>query len=109
MCGAWLSPCSPGPAGQSGSSRLRPGTVPGTVGAMASAPDTIAAALHAGGVSVLVPVPGESLPGVLARLTSCHAHVFVVDQSSGEDRVVLGLSETGAACVADHLAQVASG
>jgi hypothetical protein len=53
--------------------------------------------LHAGGIEFVVSISRDLLADALTRLTYCHDHVFVVDQSKG-NLVQLGLSESGLKC-----------
>jgi hypothetical protein len=64
--------------------------------------------LHAGGVNEAIAVDHRDVARVIARLTSCHGHVFVVDQSRhapGSGVVVFGVSVRGAACIRDELGE----
>lgn len=60
-------------------------------------------ALHTGGIVKVASFDKSFLAEVLERLTSCHDHVFVVDQSHG-DRIAVGVSEAGLACIMEELA-----
>lgn len=75
---------------------------------------SLARDLHAGGITVVARIPRSALAGAIQLLTSCHPHVFVVDQAfSAGDHVDLGLSPRGLACLAasdiDILAQADAG
>jgi hypothetical protein len=54
--------------------------------------------LHIGGITWIVTVPKAHAPAIVARLTACHDHVFIVDQSMGS-RTNFGVSETGLECI----------
>jgi hypothetical protein len=55
------------------------------------------------GITEEIWVPAEMMTIVLARLTSCHPHTFIVDQSRLRSSVRIGLSTTGARCVQELL------
>lgn len=63
--------------------------------------------LHLGGVDKIATLPRRDLERALHRLTTCHEHVFVVDQATSAvddaDTIVrIGVSERGAACLVEE-------
>jgi hypothetical protein len=61
---------------------------------------------HARGITEVVSLERSLFPEVLERLTSCHSHVFIIDQSTSdpsEGYVRLGLSANGLKCLQDVL------
>ena len=66
--------------------------------------DELLDTLRTGGVTLEVSIPANRTADVMAHLTTCHDHVFIVDQSAkAAGYVTLGVSGLGAACVAEAL------
>ena len=61
--------------------------------------------LHMDGVESIVVLDATDADRAIARLRSCHDHVFVVDQSNGGSqggRVTIGVSPRGALCLTEE-------
>lgn len=56
-----------------------------------------------GGITEDLAVPPEFAGAVIQRLTSCHPHVFIVDQSRAPLWTRFGLSESGLRCALEVL------
>ena len=54
--------------------------------------------LDMGGIEFGFPIDKEDLPKAIERLTTCHDHVFAVDQARG-DFVVIVVSRNGLKCL----------